>query len=391
MKQFKKEKAAASAETSGGVHDQHHQLHQHEKNPIDAINSIAARFNTNGSNEAANTLLAVETAIDPNHIGLSSSSQSSLSPTHSLTSKPIVAQLPVLSISPGEMSHAQFKEQLQLHVQTIGILVAEKAELQSKLHQTMKKIDKKQDECDELTGRLKVSRQKIAELEKQVQGFREQMTATGGDLSNTYELRNELASKDLLVDELRVRMSELNRTVELKQDETKRMASLIQELSSQLEMSQIKVQQLCTTSGQSETEASDQIETARDRCRVLEAELAAEIAKAETERREQMQQTQTEAERATRQLESLVDQINRMTDEREQLFEKIDSLESRLVTANQLNTQLKTELDAMHSAVASAAASQTTASTTSGQKSPTGKANDEQYIVKIDLLENEIK
>jgi len=36
-----------------------------------------------------------------------------------------------------------------------GILVAEKAELQSKLHQAMKKIDKKQDECDELSGRLK--------------------------------------------------------------------------------------------------------------------------------------------------------------------------------------------------------------------------------------------
>jgi hypothetical protein len=34
-------------------------------------------------------------------------------------------------------------------------LVAEKAELQSKLHQALKKIDKKQDECDELSGRLK--------------------------------------------------------------------------------------------------------------------------------------------------------------------------------------------------------------------------------------------
>lgn len=36
--------------------------------------------------------------------------------------------------------------------------MAEKAELQSKLHQALKKIDKKQDECDEMSGRLKGNR-----------------------------------------------------------------------------------------------------------------------------------------------------------------------------------------------------------------------------------------
>jgi chromosome segregation ATPase len=61
-----------------------------------------------------------------------------------------------------------FQEQLQLHLQTIGILVAEKTELQSTLQQTMKKIDKKQEEIDELGGRLKASRQKINDLEKYI-------------------------------------------------------------------------------------------------------------------------------------------------------------------------------------------------------------------------------
>ena len=44
--------------------------------------------------------------------------------------------------------------------------MAEKTELQSTLQQTVKKIDKKQEEIDELSGRLKASRQKISDLEK---------------------------------------------------------------------------------------------------------------------------------------------------------------------------------------------------------------------------------
>lgn len=61
-----------------------------------------------------------------------------------------------------------YQEQLQLHLQTIGILVAEKTELQSTLQQTVKKIDKKQEEIDELAGRLKASRQKISDLERYI-------------------------------------------------------------------------------------------------------------------------------------------------------------------------------------------------------------------------------
>ena len=59
-----------------------------------------------------------------------------------------------------------FHEQLQLHLQTIGILVAEKTELQSTLQQALRKVDKKQEEIEELSGRLKASRQRIGDLEK---------------------------------------------------------------------------------------------------------------------------------------------------------------------------------------------------------------------------------
>jgi septation ring formation regulator EzrA len=54
-------------------------------------------------------------------------------------------------------------------VQTIGILVAEKTDVSAKLTQSFKQLERKQSEMDELHGRLKASRERVQELEKQMQ------------------------------------------------------------------------------------------------------------------------------------------------------------------------------------------------------------------------------
>jgi peptidoglycan hydrolase CwlO-like protein len=54
-------------------------------------------------------------------------------------------------------------------VQTIGILVAEKTDVSAKLSQSFKQLERKQSEMDELHGRLKASRERVQELEKQMQ------------------------------------------------------------------------------------------------------------------------------------------------------------------------------------------------------------------------------
>jgi len=123
LKQFKKEKAAVSR--NHHPDDPAHDIDSIH-NPIDTINTIAASFNTNGTGEPLTSMLGVDmtvstASVEPHQAVLSSSSRSSLSPTHSLSSsKPLSVNLPLLNMSPGELSQAQFKEQLQLHVQTIG-------------------------------------------------------------------------------------------------------------------------------------------------------------------------------------------------------------------------------------------------------------------------------
>ena len=54
-------------------------------------------------------------------------------------------------------------------MQTIGILVAEKTDISAKLTQSFKQLERKQNEMDELYGRLKASRERVQELEKEIQ------------------------------------------------------------------------------------------------------------------------------------------------------------------------------------------------------------------------------
>lgn len=48
------------------------------------------------------------------------------------------------------------------------MLVAEKSDLSAKLTQSFKQLERKQSEMDELHGRLKASRERVQELEKEM-------------------------------------------------------------------------------------------------------------------------------------------------------------------------------------------------------------------------------
>lgn len=189
-----------------------------------------------------------------------------------------------------------------------------------------------------------------------------------------------------------MRLNESNSALEAKHDESKRMAGLIQELTTQLEMSQMKVQQLSSVVDHTGDDMKAILSNAQelDALKRRTQELEALLAEASGKSDERAQQAQQAVERSHRQVENLVDQINRMTDERDELFAKLDSLQGRLNTANQLNDQLKNDLDAA-SAVAAAAQAQAAAQNLQQPSKAQKSHNDEQYIVKIDLLENEIK
>jgi hypothetical protein len=54
----------------------------------------------------------------------------------------------------------------KIHVQTIGVLVAEKTDISARLTQSLKQLERKQGDMDEIQGRLKASRERVEELER---------------------------------------------------------------------------------------------------------------------------------------------------------------------------------------------------------------------------------
>ena len=58
------------------------------------------------------------------------------------------------------------KEQLEVHIQTIGILVSEKSELQSNISSYQKKLTTKEKEFIEINNELNSARQQLLEFEK---------------------------------------------------------------------------------------------------------------------------------------------------------------------------------------------------------------------------------
>ena len=243
LKQFKKESAKSA----------HHQLHHQNHHQNQQHQAVDGSQNTNSS--LSHHLIQLNTLNGDQPHSETYSERSTPSSLKQQTPETFESagqpQLQFSAINLGLNEHAlsqtQFKEQLQLHVQTIGILVAEKAELQSKLQQQSKKSDKKQEECDELAGRLKASRHKIGELEKLVAQLNEANEANEGRQNEAIEseqVRNAVNSRQLVIDELRMRLDESDARLAEKHQESEQLARLTLDLKSQLEIMQLRVIQM---------------------------------------------------------------------------------------------------------------------------------------------------
>lgn len=66
----------------------------------------------------------------------------------------------------------RLKAELQNHLQTIGLLVAEKTELSSNLSQYELTCKQKTTDCEELQARLKASRSRVADMERELAGLK---------------------------------------------------------------------------------------------------------------------------------------------------------------------------------------------------------------------------
>ncbi|XP_045878428.1 golgin subfamily A member 2 isoform X3 [Meles meles] len=144
------------------------------------------------------------------------------------------------------------REQLQVHIQTIGILVSEKTELQTALAHTQQAARQKAGESEDLASRLQSSRQRIGELERTLSAVstqQKQVERHNKDLTKERDaLKLELYKNNKNTEDLKEQNSELEEKLRVLVNEKAGMQLKMEELQKKLEMSELLLQQFSSES-----------------------------------------------------------------------------------------------------------------------------------------------
>lgn len=222
------------------------------------------------------------------------------------------------------------QEQLQNHIQTVGILVAEKTELSALLTQAQTNLNQKNSECEELQARLKTSRSRVADLEKEVSSLKgERVNFDKLDFENkkSYEnLKTECEKLKELNEELSQDLSELRTKLNGNLKENESLQEKVQELSSQLSLANIRIQQL--TTGEN-IQIDNQVETLTQEKLALEkqvADLNQSLKTVAKERDQSNSQYQQYVQQLNGQLTNLASRLETVTKENEVLAAREQNL-----------------------------------------------------------------
>uniref|UniRef100_G1TWL2 Golgin subfamily A conserved domain-containing protein n=1 Tax=Oryctolagus cuniculus TaxID=9986 RepID=G1TWL2_RABIT len=147
------------------------------------------------------------------------------------------------------------REQLQVHIQTIGILVSEKADLQSALAHTQQAARQKAGESEDLANRLQTTHQRVGELERTLSAVSTQQKQVDRHNKELTQERDALKLelyKNKNNEDLKQQNSELQERLRVLETEKKALQLGTEELQKKLEMSELLLQQFSSESGVSD-------------------------------------------------------------------------------------------------------------------------------------------
>nr|XP_023020254.1 golgin subfamily A member 2 isoform X2 [Leptinotarsa decemlineata] len=263
---------------------------------------------------------------------------------------------------------SRLREELQCHIQTVGLLVAEKTELSASLSQLELISKQKNSECEELQARLKASRSRAFELEQELNVLRAEKTKKENigqeQIGIINQLRNFNSSLQEQMEEVAQDLLEVREKLKNSSEDNLQLQKLNQELSRKLSLAEITIQQI--TSGEQQHQVESQVQKLTQEKFELEKQLANLVLKMKTmtkEREESTTQYQQYTQELNTQLAGLSNQVQRLQQENEDLsvqeqnrIKHIGELERQLqslqneqiaFTVNRPNgeSNLKNELD----------------------------------------------
>ncbi|XP_052578919.1 golgin subfamily A member 2 isoform X3 [Peromyscus californicus insignis] len=227
------------------------------------------------------------------------------------------------------------REQLQVHIQTIGILVSEKAELQTALAHTQQAARQKAGESEDLASRLQSSRQRVGELERTlstVSTQQKQADRYNKDLTKERDaLKLELYKNNKNNEDLRQQNSELEEKLRVLVAEKAAAQLGVEELQKRLEMSELLLQQFS-----SQSEASDsnqQLQHAMEERAQLEThvgQLMESLKQLQMERDQYAENLKGESAMWQQRIQQMAEQVHTLKEEKEHRESQVQELETSL-------------------------------------------------------------
>uniref|UniRef100_A0A3P8PHK9 Golgin subfamily A conserved domain-containing protein n=1 Tax=Astatotilapia calliptera TaxID=8154 RepID=A0A3P8PHK9_ASTCA len=245
------------------------------------------------------------------------------------------------------------REQLQVHIQTIGILVAEKSELQTALQYTQQAARQKTAEAEELNNRLQSTKQRVSELERTLSSVslqQKQFEKHNKELEKERDnLRLEVFPKSCLDMESKQQSSELSEQIKLSTQENAAMKLEVEDLRKRLEITDLMLQQCSSQSDP--TSASQQVQLLLEEKQQLEAhnhQLMESIAQLKTERDCYAVQIQEEGRVWKDKTEQLLTQVSLVAEERDRNINQVQELEASIAELRNAAALLSQEREAQH-------------------------------------------
>ncbi|XP_056601814.1 golgin subfamily A member 2 isoform X4 [Triplophysa dalaica] len=238
------------------------------------------------------------------------------------------------------------REQLQVHIQTIGILVSEKSELQTALSYTQQAARQKTAEAEDLSSRLQANKRRVSELERTlstVSTQQKQFEKHNKELERERDsLRVEILRLNKVSEESRQQSSELSEQLKLTVNENKAAKHELHELGKRLEMADSMLQQFSSQSGPPSEQ--QQVQLLLEEKHQLEqhmAQLMESVGQLRMERDQYALQIQEEGRVWKDKTEQLLSQVRLMSEERDataaeiiELQDKISDLENAAALMN---------------------------------------------------------
>uniref|UniRef100_A0A8C3XHA9 Golgin subfamily A conserved domain-containing protein n=1 Tax=Cyanoderma ruficeps TaxID=181631 RepID=A0A8C3XHA9_9PASS len=227
---------------------------------------------------------------------------------------------------------AALREQLQVHIQTIGILVSEKSELQTALGHTQQAARQKSGEAESLAARLHSSRQRVSELERTLSSISTQQKQSEKHnkelVKERDNLKLELYKRSKSSEEIKQQNSELSEKVHSLSSQNSAMKLDVEDLQKKLEMAELMIQQFSSQGGS--LDANQQLQMALEEKASLEtqvAQLSESLHQLQAERDQYVEKLREEGSVWQQRVQQLSEQVHTMAEEKEKHMARIQELE----------------------------------------------------------------